>query len=249
MCWLAATTTVVLDLSAPSLSVSDFSFNGSRKATYKQVADITIQNDGSEFLGELYLFASMTEEKGRAQSHSVTPVEEGSSQKLRLFFTPPSPGTYNVWLATDISGKNVIGSTQVEMIEASDPVITYESINKPEGVEEMTVKMGDAVVENGASVPRGILLVATAPESPGYRIDWYVNGAKQGSANGGFLSFSADDDCRVEARYLSETGVIDVTIPTSLKDDVWYDLQGRRYVEKPTQHGIYILNGKKIMMR
>lgn len=98
-------------------------------------------------------------------------------------------------------------------------------------------------------MPRGILLVATAPESPGYRIDWYVNGAKQGSVNGGFLSFSADDDCRVEARYLSETGVIDVTIPTSLKDDVWYDLQGRWYVEKPTQHCIYILNGKKIMMR
>ena len=83
--------TVALGLSAPSLSVSAFSFNGSRKATYKQMADITIQNEGSEFYDELYLFASMTEEKGRAQSHSVTPVEEGSSHNLRLFFTPPSP--------------------------------------------------------------------------------------------------------------------------------------------------------------
>ena len=43
--------------------------------------------------------------------------------------------------------------------------------------------------------------------------------------------------------------VIDITIPTSLKDGVWYDLQGRKYVEKPTQHGIYILNGKKIMIK
>ena len=43
--------------------------------------------------------------------------------------------------------------------------------------------------------------------------------------------------------------VIDITIPTSLKDGVWYDLQGRKYIEKPTQHGIYILNGKKIMIK
>ena len=31
--------------------------------------------------------------------------------------------------------------------------------------------------------------------------------------------------------------VIDITIPASLKDGVWYDLQGRKYVEKPIQHG------------
>jgi hypothetical protein len=43
--------------------------------------------------------------------------------------------------------------------------------------------------------------------------------------------------------------VIDITIPGSLKDGVWYDLQGRKYVEKPIQHGIYILDGKKIMSK
>ena len=52
-----------------------------------------------------------------------------------------------------------------------------------------------------------------------------------------------------KAPALNTLKAIDVTIPTSLKDGVWYDLQGRRYVEKPTQHGIYILNGKKIMMK
>lgn len=247
--------TVVLSVSAaPSLSVSAFSFNGSKKATYTQAVDISLQNDGSEYFAELYLFASMTEGKGRAQSHSVTPIEEGGSQKLRLSFLPQSAGTYNVWLTTDMLGTNVIGSARVEIIEASDPVITYESINKPAGVEEMTVIMGKTVVENGGTVPRGTPLEAVAPVPLGYHIDWYVNGAKQRMVNQGRLSFFAEDDSRIEARYEADVPeqavrVIDITIPMPQKEDVWYDLLGRKYVEKPTQHGIHILNGKKIMIR
>jgi hypothetical protein len=43
--------------------------------------------------------------------------------------------------------------------------------------------------------------------------------------------------------------VITITVPQNLKDGAWYDLQGKRYVSKPTQRGIYILNGKKIIIR
>ena len=43
--------------------------------------------------------------------------------------------------------------------------------------------------------------------------------------------------------------VITITVPASLKDGVWYDLQGRKYTDKPTQHGIYIMNGKKILIK
>ena len=30
--------------------------------------------------------------------------------------------------------------------------------------------------------------------------------------------------------------------------DVWYDLNGRRLQQKPTQKGVYILNGKKTVV-
>lgn len=43
--------------------------------------------------------------------------------------------------------------------------------------------------------------------------------------------------------------VITITVPQNLKDGVWYDLQGRKYVNQPTQRGIYILNGKKILIK
>ncbi len=43
--------------------------------------------------------------------------------------------------------------------------------------------------------------------------------------------------------------VITITVPQHLKDGVWYDLQGRKYIGQPTQHGIYIVNGKKILIK
>jgi hypothetical protein len=43
--------------------------------------------------------------------------------------------------------------------------------------------------------------------------------------------------------------VITVTVPQNLKDGAWYDLQGKKYVNKPAQRGIYILNGKKLLIK
>lgn len=45
------------------------------------------------------------------------------------------------------------------------------------------------------------------------------------------------------------TKVIEVMLPTPVQDDAWYDLQGRRYTSKPTTPGIYIMNGRKILIQ
>ena len=45
--------------------------------------------------------------------------------------------------------------------------------------------------------------------------------------------------------------IISITFPESLTDgdNVWYDLQGRKYTTLPTQGGIYITGGKKVLIR
>lgn len=43
--------------------------------------------------------------------------------------------------------------------------------------------------------------------------------------------------------------VVEVRIPESIKDGMWYDLQGRKYVDKPTLPGIYLMNGNKVMIK
>lgn len=45
--------------------------------------------------------------------------------------------------------------------------------------------------------------------------------------------------------YVEPTG-IDNAQSSGRADNVWYDLQGRR-ITAPTAHGIYIVNGKKVM--
>ena len=45
------------------------------------------------------------------------------------------------------------------------------------------------------------------------------------------------------------TRVIEIEMPTPVQDGAWYDLQGRRYTEKPSTPGIYIQNGRKILIQ
>ena len=45
------------------------------------------------------------------------------------------------------------------------------------------------------------------------------------------------------------TRVIEIEVPTPVQDNAWYDLQGRRYTTRPSAPGIYIMNGRKILIQ
>ena len=45
------------------------------------------------------------------------------------------------------------------------------------------------------------------------------------------------------------TGIIDLPVSADLADDVWYTLDGRRLLAKPTEKGVYINDGKKVIVR
>lgn len=48
---------------------------------------------------------------------------------------------------------------------------------------------------------------------------------------------------------LMSTGINIQTVDKQNLSTIWYDMQGRRYNHRPTQPGIYINGGKKIMIR
>lgn len=45
------------------------------------------------------------------------------------------------------------------------------------------------------------------------------------------------------------TGIINVSAEARNNADGWYSLDGRKLVDKPRQNGIYINNGKKVVIK
>ena len=107
----------ILDLETTSID-----FTGSKYTNEKQPVEVTVRNNGDEFYGVLYLFASTTSDKGNAVNKGGFTIQKNKTGSLTFEWTPETPETYNIWVATDDKGENVIGSTSVDIgINASAP--------------------------------------------------------------------------------------------------------------------------------
>ena len=194
-------TNVKLALSAPQLEAVDLQAIGSKKAQLDQEISFVLKNKGSEFLNNVYLFASTTEEKGKAQSYCAVTVEENGSQQVVLNFKPDVAGKWNVWIALDEAGANVIGSAAFDIAAFSNPVVQFAATNKPATVADLTATIGDTPIESGAAVELKSKLTITAAEVPNYHVEWYVNGKKSDVVDNVF-SQAVLNDYYIEARYV-----------------------------------------------
>ena len=68
----------------------------------------------------------------------------------------------------------------------------------------------------------------------------YINGHAEAKAHAFVLSFDGEET----------TGILEVSANSNeVKDDAWYSLDGVRLSGKPTQRGMYINKGKKILVK
>lgn len=91
-----------------------------------QRVDVTVQNSGEEYYGTLYLFASLNQDKGDAVARIGLTAMPESTYCLPYEWTPTTTGTYNLWIATDKNGEQVLGSSTVVIRE--DPSIVGRSL-------------------------------------------------------------------------------------------------------------------------
>ena len=104
-------TTVKLSLGAASasLSVSEFTFNGSHVAGQSQPVVVAVKNTGDDFYGYVSLYASTTSTMGSKRSQALVFVPSGKTVNVQLSFKPSTSGTFNVWA---VSG-STIGTSKV----------------------------------------------------------------------------------------------------------------------------------------
>ena len=105
-----------------------------------------------------------------------------------------------------------------------------------------TSKPTDVTSITGGSVYvlyNGMFVKSTSGIIPERRCYLKISGANTANTRGFTISHSTDG-----------TSAIDATIFEDLntEGDAWYDLQGRR-IAKPTKAGLYIFNGKKIVLK
>ncbi|UKK82538.1 autotransporter outer membrane beta-barrel domain-containing protein [Segatella bryantii] len=67
----------------------------------------------------------------------------------------------------------------------------------------------------------------------------YINGHAAAKARSFVLNFGGNET----------TGILEVSENNDVKDDIWYSLDGVRLNGKPTQRGMYINKGKKILIK
>ena len=132
-------------------------------------------------------------------------------------------------------------STQQAKFKTGDPrwLVEYEAgeLNKAELENEITAAttlLGNASTEEGT--PGATLLKA-------------INDAKTALAN---AEFQEEIDAALaalkaaEEAYRTASGISNITTDADADNGAWYNLNGVR-IEKPTQKGIYIHNGKKVI--
>ena len=116
-----------------NLQVSDFEFYGNGQKDYEQVVKATITNlsDEEGFLGDVYFFASTSSNMGSTLYSARANLGKNDEVTVNLPFTPTEEGTYNIWIATDEDGSNVIGTTTFTITNVSiTPVkITRGNVN------------------------------------------------------------------------------------------------------------------------
>ena len=98
-----------------NLQVTDISFSGSKYKNEVQPVDVTVTNNADEYYGVLYLFASKTQTKGKAVNNGGITVQKNKTASLTFEWTPTTTGNYNIWVATDENGNNVIGTSSVNI--------------------------------------------------------------------------------------------------------------------------------------
>lgn len=92
------------------LQATDFEFIGNPLANEIMQINVTVENRGDDYVMPLYLFASTDDTKQHVYT-TGSAIEGGGSEVVTFYFKPTVLGSWNLWIATDIDGINIIGQS------------------------------------------------------------------------------------------------------------------------------------------
>ena len=212
--------------------------------------------DGSNYDGETAL--SNTFKLFEGYEVVVPAGEYATFYKDEALYVEDEDG--ELYTITSVSGDKAILSNAIETAPSGTPLLVY---NK--GTEEKTFLLIPANAEPNLALDvydgfigtmQPTVIAASDASTDNYAFNgkqfvWVMNEIAIG-ANKAYLSIPKTNGNPKNIRLYrgnGETTGIDASLVNSEEvNSVWYDLNGRRLQGKPSQKGIYIKNGKKVVV-
>ncbi len=104
------------------LKVVDFAVNGDKHVGSIQEIVVTVKNLAGDYSSPLFLFASRTEQKDSCTYAAGLAVESGDSVAMKFYFRPEFAGNWNIWVAYDEQGDDVICRSVVTIVRDPEEV-------------------------------------------------------------------------------------------------------------------------------
>lgn len=183
--------------------------------TLVQQVDVTVESKSDDYQGPLYLFASRTEDKGAYTYLAGTAIEGGASDVVTFYFTPATAGTWNLWIATDEAGNDIIGHGQA----------TAEIGEAPTG--EVTLEVSDETLTMEGDEATLTFKITNTGSTPNYRdiptICWRKNEERPGYFTGEINTITSNTTIEP-----GETKEYSVTY-SGMTDQCWYMIEIYQY--------------------
>jgi hypothetical protein len=250
-----------------SITCSDMKVDGSLKAKESQTVTASIQNTGSGYTAELYLFAGSTRIGG-----SGVNIVPGESTDISFSWTPNSSGSYVLKVCSDADGKNILAKTNVT-INAPASYSLSAIFPETDGKLSTNVLSGNITIKNDSTndfsgnisiyltyisgeylafLDRTTLRVDLAGGSS-VTIPFSFSNLQTGMEYVlvvSYISNGSDQYITDKISYTVEntTGINRVRQSSSSSTPI-YNLQGVRMPEGKLPAGVYIRDGKKFVVR
>ena len=116
--------TIEQDLRATSFDIPGVKFKNSELEV-----NVTVENYANDYAAPLYLFAGQTGSMDLAYA-AGSAIERGGSEVVKFYFKPTASGTWNLCVATDYEGTNVIGQGTVVIDEPPTGKVVLTASNQ-----------------------------------------------------------------------------------------------------------------------
>lgn len=243
----------------------------------KCTATLSVQNEGEEMNRTFYLFASPASATTveTFSSYAAVLLKEGEKADYELSFTPESSGSYRLWVTLSPEGNSPLLSTTIEVAEA--PIYPSDLSLVSCEINPQTLDV-EAKIYNASSEPyyRGIvaylyenlyndgLVYRTDAIHLPHTIDalsqetfrFRFKGANSNNQCMIFLQYYTSHDAESSTELYRQSFVSGETPIESIKADEpqhnhasLYRLDGTATSAASAKKGVYISNGKKVVLK